>query len=206
MSHKSLTDREQRIVNLLKKDSYGFNELYYALSGYTSRPTLRKDLHNLVNMQLVHERKGRRGQKTLYMLTETLTRFEAKERSLEMMWEDLFCKLNQLKRCVEDGILDPEDAGSMLVWLVFDALPLLAIGLIGVKSFSFDARRRLYGVSVEKFNNYWENILRLGHKHPKISQGFQKGCKDLNAAVKPVVEEIEGWFKQLAELKQHEGK
>ena len=81
----------------------------------------------------------------------------------------------------------------------------MTIGLIGVKSFSFDARHRLYGLSVEKFNNFWENVVRLGHKHLKISQGFQKGCKDLNPYVKPVVEEIEDWFKQLAELKQHGG-
>ena len=207
MSAKLFTDNERRIIRVLREGPRCYNELYRKLSRFTSRPTLRIDLDHLISLGVVaEEKRKRKGQRKLIWLTEVLTLLEKKMERLETAWEDLFYKLNQLERCVEDGILDLKEAGSMLVWLVYDALPLLAIGLIGVKSFSFDARRRLYDFSREKFNNYWKDILRLGHKYPEVSQGFKKGCKDLNAYVKPAVEAVEDWFKQLAEFKQHKGK
>lgn len=207
MSVKSFTDNQHRIIRVLKDGSCGFNELYWKVSEFTSRQTLRKDLDHLISLEVVAEEKAKRlGQRNRIWLTEVLTLFEEKVETLESDWKVLFYRLNQLERCVEEGILGPEEVGLMLVWLVYNALPLLAIGLIGVKSFSIDARRRLYDLSREKFNNFWENIVRLGYKHPKLSQGFKEGCKDLNEYVKPAVEAVEDWFKKLAELEQHESK
>ena len=84
----------------------------------------------------------------------------------------------------------------------------LCLSRMRAQSFSFDAGRRLYDFSREKFNSYWKDILRLGHKYPEVSQGFKKGCKDLNAYVKPAVEAsktgLSNW-QNLSNIKANKG-
>ena len=189
LSNKSSEDREKLIVVLLRKKPYGFREMCRALAKHLSPPTIRKLLDDLVEAQLVSEEKGRRGQKATYMLTETMVKFEEKVKSLELSWGELFHKLKQLENQVNEGKLRSEDAGSLLVWLIFEAVPLLPLTL--APSFPLKLNERLLGFSASMFHTYWEEIIRLGREHPEIREGFQEGCEELRRYVKPVTEKIE---------------
>jgi DNA-binding HxlR family transcriptional regulator len=189
LSNKSLKDKENLIVDLLRKKPYGFNEMCRALAKHFSPPTIRKLLDDLVEAQLVLEEKGRRGQKATYTLTETMEKFEEKIRSLELSWGELFHKLKQLENHVNKGKLRYEDAGSLLVWLIFEAVPLMPLTL--APSFPLKLNERLLGFSASMFHTYWEEIIRYGRSHPEIRAGFHKGCKELSNYVKPVTEKIE---------------
>jgi len=188
---RPLEDTERPVVKALReKQICGFNELCYELSGSVSRPTVQKALKSLVEMRVVKKIKAkRRGQKDQYTLTETWTAFEERFRSLELGWEELFHKLEQLKNGVNDGRLAQRDAGSSLVWLIFEAVPLLPLTL--APSFPLKLNERLLGFSAGMFRTYWEEIIRLGHEHPEICEGFQEGCEELRRYVKPVTEKIE---------------
>ena len=199
LPYKPLKGIDRRIIKCLRRGSCGFNELCCELEGHISRNPLRERLDRLVEMQLVEWKKGRRGQKGVILLTETLVRFEEKAKCLEMMWEDNFSKLRQLEKHVKYGFISQKEAGSMLAWLVYEALPLLASGLIE-SQLSLEAKERLLSFSADRFCSLWESILQLGEKYPEIRQGFQKGCKELAAHVKPVEEKIENKFEQLAKL------
>jgi len=188
---RPLEEAERLIIEGLRdKQICGFNELCYKLSRRVSRPTVQKKLRTLVKMGVVKRTKAkRRGQKDQYMLTETLTRFEEKVRSLELSWGELFHKLKQLENRVKEGKLRYEDAGSLLVWLIFKAVPLMPLTL--APSFPLKLNERLLGFSASMFHTYWEEIIRYGRSHPEIRAGFHKGCKELSNYVKPATEKIE---------------
>ena len=189
MPEESLTERQKSILDLLKNKSYSYKELCKAVSAHTSPPTLRKELDYLVHIQLVDEQKGRRGQKHLYRSTKTLTQFEKEMKNFEALWNDLFRKLSHLENLVKEGKLDHQEAGSLLVKLFFEAVPLLPTTLD--PSLPLELNERLLRFSAGKFRSYWEEIMRLGHESAEIRDGFQKGCEWLRGYVKPISEEIE---------------
>ena len=185
-----LTDAEKLVVEALREnEGCGFNELCNKLSLHVSRPIVKVALDRLVKMRVVWRGKGRRGQKHQYVLTETLTKFEEKSRSLECMWDDLFDKLGQLESNVKEGKLSYQDAGSLLVCLIFEAVPLLPTTL--EPSFPLELNERLLSFSANRFRSYWEEIIRLGHGNSDIRDGFQKGCEWLRSYVEPVSKKIE---------------
>jgi len=200
LPHEPLSDIDKRIINRLRKGSCGFNELCYDLERHVSRNYVREHLKNLVKMGIVKWKKGREGQKHVIELTETQKRFEEKAECLKTMWDDQFSKLKQLEKYVEGGIIAQNEAGSLLVWLIYEAIPLLASGLVESK-LPLEARKRLLSFSADKFCSCWEEILRVGEKYSEIRQGFQKGCKELATHTKPIEERIENKFEHLAKLK-----
>jgi len=198
MSKGYLEDRENVILTALReilreKKNCCFNDLYRKLqeSHKTSmaRRILKETLDCLVESQLIQMVKRRRGQKNLYMLTEALTKSEEKARSLETMWDDLFHRLAHLENLVKGGKLAYHHAGLLLVQLVFEAVPLLPMTL--EPSFPLELNERLLGFSADMFRSYWIEIIRIGHEHPEIRDGFRKGCEWLRSYVKPVTDEIE---------------
>jgi len=182
---------EKKIVDALrKKGPCGFNELCNAVSPYPSRPTVHKIMPRLVKMQLVQRRRARRrGQKDQYMLTEFWDKFEEKTGSLESMWNGLFDKLDRLENLVKEGKFGHQDAGFLIVKLIFEAVPLLPTTL--EPSLPLELNERLLIFSADWFRSYWEEIMRLGHESADIGDGFQKGCEWLRGYVKPISEEIE---------------
>jgi DNA-binding HxlR family transcriptional regulator len=195
-----LTSLDKRIIERLKKGNCGFNELCYDLASYTSRNSIRDRLVLLVKMGLVEWRKGRHGQKSVIRLTDSSAKFAEKEITLKTMWDDYFLKLKQLSESVELNLVGQKDAGVLLVWLIYEVLPLLATGLIE-SEFSFESRRKLSSFSVEKFCCFFDEILKLGVKYPGIRVGFHKGLEELSAHVKPIEDEIVSVFEQLGKLK-----
>ncbi len=188
---RPLDKDEKKIVEALrKKGPCGFNELCDEVSPCPSRPTVHEKLPGLVKMRLVQKRKARRrGQKDQYMLTELWGKFEEKTSSLESMWVNLFYKLDQLENLVKEGKLGHQDAGSLLVKLIFEAVPLLPMTL--EPSLPLELNERLLIFSAGWFRSYWVETIRIGHEHPEIRGGFQRGCEWLRSYVKPVTEEIE---------------
>jgi len=195
-----LTSLDKRIIERLKKGSCGFNELCYDLASYASREPIRDRLNLLVKMGLVEWRKGRRGQKSVIRLTDSSEKFAEKEMALKTMWDDCFHKLKQLSESVELNLVSQKDAGTLLVWLIYEVLPLLAIGLIE-SEFSLESRKKLSSFSVEKFCSFFDEILKLGAKYPELRLGFQEGLKELSEHVKPIEDEIVSVFEQLGKLK-----
>jgi len=193
LSNEILTKDEKLIVEALRKlGSCGFNELCDALSDRVSRPTIYKKLPRLIEMSVVHREKWKRqGQKDQYVLTEVLDRFEKEARKLALMWDAQVQKVKRLEELVNEGKLGHQEAGEMFIWLIFEAVPLLPIVLVNVPSTTLELDKRLLSFSAYRFRSFWEEILRLGHSHPKIREGFQKGCKDLRRYVKPVTVMIE---------------
>ncbi|MEM2129143.1 MAG: hypothetical protein QXZ70_00945 [Candidatus Bathyarchaeia archaeon] len=193
MSNEILAKDERLIVEALRKlGSCGFNELCYALSDRVSRPTIYKKLPRLVELGIVRREKWkRRGQKDQYVLTEVLDRFEEEARKLTLMWDDHDQQIKQLEALVNEGKLEHKEAGEMLVWLIFEAVPLFPMVLVNLPSTSLELDKRLLSFSAYRFRSFWEEILRLGHSHSKIREGLQKGCKDLRRYVKPITVMIE---------------
>lgn len=193
LPHGALEGYEKLIIETLReKKISGFNELCWEFPRGPSRPTVRKTLENLVKAQLVYKKEAeRRGQKHQYMLTEVLVSFENKEKRLASLWDELFDDLKCLENLVMNGKLGYQDAGSLLAWLIFEAVPLLASPLVGVPSLPLELEDRLLSFSAETFRSYFEEILRLGRSHPKMREGFQKGCKELRRYVKPITEMID---------------
>lgn len=201
----ALTDIDKRIIDRLRMGSCGFNELCADLEKYISHDPLRERLEVLAKMGLVRWEKGRRGQKSVIELAESLARYEEKAECLKTMWADCFSKLEQLEESLKYGLVSQRDAGSMSVWLIYETLPLLASGLIETQLPS-ESRKRLSSFSAGKFCFFFDNVLQLREKYPEIHIGFQEGCKELSAHVKPIEERIEIIFEQLAELKAKKGK
>lgn len=184
LTYEPLTEIDGRIIDHLRRSSCGFNELCRELEKHISRSPLKKRLDNLVEMGLVDRRKAkRRGQKDLYVLTETSKRFEEKAKRLKMMWDNQFDKLGELEKHVEHDFTTPKKAGLKLVGLIYEALPLLASGLIESQLPS-EAKKKLLRFSADRFCSFWESIRQLGERHPEISQGFREGCKELAAHAK----------------------
>lgn len=193
MSNEILTKDERLIVEALRKlGSCGFNELCDALSDRVSRPTIYKKLPRLIEMGIVRREKWkRRGQKDQYVLTEVLDKFEEEVRKLAFMWGGHDQEIKQLEALVNEGKLKHKEAGEMLVWLIFEVVPLLPIVLVNIPSTSLELDKRLINFSANRFRSFWEEILRFGRSRPKIREGFQKGCKDLRRYVKPITKMIE---------------
>ena len=195
-----LTSLDKRIIERLKKGSCGFNELHYDLASYASRDTIRDRLVLLVKMGVVKWRKGRRGQKSVIRLTDSTEKFAEKEMALKTMWDDYFLKLKQLSESVELNLVSQKDAGVLLVWLIYEVLPLLATGLIE-SEFSLESRKKLSSFSIGKFCFFFDEVLKLGMKYSELRVGFQEGLKELSAHVKPIEDEIVSVFEQLGKLK-----
>lgn len=188
---RPLDKDEKKIVDALRrKGPCGFNELCNAVSPHPSRPTVHKIMPRLVKIRLVQRRRARRrGQRDQYVLTELWNKFEEKTGSLESMWNDLFDKLDRLENLVKEGKFGHQDAGFLLVKLIFEAVPLLPTTL--EPSLPLELNERLLIFSAGWFRSYWGEIIRLGHSHPEIRDGFLKGCEWLRSYVKPVTETIE---------------
>lgn len=201
MNSQMERDVDKIILDRLKKGSCGFRELCADLREYISHVSLRKKLIELEKMGLVKWEKKRRGKKSVISLTETVERFEKKEKMLKAMWDDCFDKLRLLKESLKYNLISQKDAGSIMVWLIYETLPLLATGLIE-SELPWESRSRLSSFSADKFYSFFDEILKLSEKYPEIRLGFQDGLENLSAHVKPIEQEIETKFEQLAKLKE----
>ena len=185
LSYEPLSDREKRILDHLKSvEVCGFNGLHDALSGYTCRQTLRKDLDRLINMQLVHEVRGRRGQTNVYTVGETQAKFEVGLFMSLAEWKKLEDELKQLSELVKSHALKPRKAGSMVTCLIYRAAFMTAsLAFDPSETFSINAEKGLLHFSATKFNAFLEEVLTFGRQHPEIAGEFEKTSNRLMIAV-----------------------
>ncbi len=66
----------------------------------------------------------------------------------------------------------------------------------------WESRSRFSSFSADKFCSFFDEILKLSEKYPEIRLGFQDGLENLSVHVKPIEQEIETKFEQLAKLKE----
>ena len=194
MSYEPLSDREKRILDHLRSvDQCGFNDLYDALSGYTSRQALRKDLDQLISMQLVHEVKQRKGKRYVYLHGETLVKFEAGLFKLLAEWEKLEDELKQLSELVKSHALKPRKAGSMVTCLIYRAAFMTAsLAFDPDETFSINAEKGLLSFSAKKFNAFLEEVLMFGRQYPEIAGEFEKTSNKILKIVAPRFENTKG--------------
>ena len=189
MSYEPLSDREKRILDHLKSvEVCGFNDLHVALSGYTSRQTLRKDLDRLINMQLVHEVKGRRGQTNAYTLGETQAKFEVGLFYSISEWKKLEDELKQLSELVKSHALKPEKAGAMVTYLIYRAAFMTAsLAFDPSETFSINAEKGLLHFSANKFNAFLDEVMMFGRQHPEIAGEFERTSNKILKIISPVL-------------------
>jgi len=194
LSYEPLSDREKRILDHFKSvEVCGFNGLHVALSGYTSRQTLRKDLDRLISMQLVHEVKGRRGQMNVYTLGETQAKFEAGLFQLMAEWKKLEDELKRLGKLVESGAFKPRKAGSMVASLIYLAAFMTAsLSFDSDETFSINAKKGLLSFSAKKFNAFLDEVMTFGKEHPEIAGEFEKTSNKILKIIAPSFENTEG--------------
>jgi DNA-binding HxlR family transcriptional regulator len=197
---ETLVSLDRHIIERLKKGSCGFNDLCYDLASYASPKPIQDRLEVLVGLGLVEWRKGRRGQKSVIKLTDVSKKFEEKEAALKTMWDDCFDKIRLLDESLQYGIVSPKDAGAIAIWLIFEALPLLATVLIE-GDLTLESRMKLSNFSANKFQSFFDKILKLREKYPQIKLGFEEGLKELRAHVGPVEDEIVAIFERMNKLK-----
>jgi DNA-binding HxlR family transcriptional regulator len=197
---ETLTSLDKLIIERLRKGSCGFNDLCYDLASYASSEPIRKRLEALVGLGLVEWRKGRRGQKSVIKLTDVSKKFEEKEATLKNMWNDCFDKIRLLDESLQNGIVSSKDAGAIAVWLIYEALPLLATVLIE-SDLTLESRMKLLNFSANQFQSFFDKILKLREKYPQIKLGFEEGLKELRTHVGPVEDEIIAIFERMNELK-----
>ena len=196
MSYEPLSDREKRILDHFKSvEVCGFNGLHVALSGYTSRQTLRKDLDHLISMQLVHEVKGRRGQMNVYTLGETQAKFEAGLFQLMAEWKKLEDELKRLGKLVESGAFKPRKAGSTVASLIYLAAFMTAnLSFDPDETFSINAKKGLLSFSAKKFNAFLDEVMVFGKEHPEIAGEFEKTSDKILKIIAPSFENTEDKF------------
>jgi len=149
--------------------------LYDALSGYTSRQTLRKDLDCLIKMQLVHEVKGRRGQRNVYQLGETVAKFELGLFTSLAEWNKLEGELKQLSDLVKSHAFKTRKAGSIVTSLIYRAAFMTAsLAFDPDEVFPINVEKGLLRFSARKFNDFLEEVLTFGRQHPEIAGEFEK--------------------------------
>ena len=194
MSYEPLSDREKRILDHLKSvEVCGFNRLYIALSRYTSRQTLRKDLDHLVSMQLVHEVKGRKGQRNVYELGETVAKFWAGVFKLMEEWKKLEDELKRLGKLVESGAFKPRKAGSMVASLIYlGAFMTASLSFDLDETFSVNAKKGLLHFSAMKFNEFLDEVLVFGKQHSEIAGEFEETSDKILKIIEPPLENNEG--------------
>jgi DNA-binding HxlR family transcriptional regulator len=199
-THDTLGDVSRRIIERLRRGCCGVNELYRDLKKYASPVTVKKRLKDLVDMGLVKWDKGRRGQKSTVRLAENLARFEEKEVALKTMWDDCFDKIRLLDESLQYGLVSSKDAGAIAIWLIYEALPLLATVLIE-SDLTLESRMKLSNFSANQFQSFFDKILKLREKYPQIKLGFEEGLKELRAHAGPVEDEIIAIFERMNKLK-----
>lgn len=202
---ETLSSLDKRIIERLKKGSCGFRELCYDLTSYSSPEPIRDRLKILVKLGLIEWRIGRRGQKSIIKLTDASKKFEEKEVALKTIWDDCFDKIRLLDESLQYGLVNPKDAGAIAIWLIYEALPLLATMLIE-SDLTLESKIKLSNFSVNQFHSFFDEILKLREKYPQIKLGFEEGLKELRAHVLPIEEEIVAIFERLKKLKAEKEK
>jgi len=194
LSYEPLSDREKRILDYLKSvEVCGFNDLHDELAGNTSRQTLRKDLNRLINMQLVHEVKGRRGQMNAITLGKTQAKFRAGLFQLMEEWKKLEDELKRLGKLVESGELEATEAGSMVASLIYlGAFMTASLSFDLDETFSVNAKRGLLHFSARKFNDFLDEVLVFGKEHPEIAGEFEEISDKILKIIGPSLENTEG--------------
>ncbi|MGB9693334.1 MAG: hypothetical protein ACPLYF_00655, partial [Fervidobacterium sp.] len=145
------------------------------------------------------------GQKSVIKLTDASKKFEEKEAALKTMWKDYFDKIRLLDESLQSGSVSLKDAGAIVIWLIYEALPLLATMLIE-SDLSLESRMKLSSFSANQFLSFFDEILKLREKYPQIKSGFEEGLKELRVHVLPVEEEIVAIFEHMNKLKAEKEK
>jgi len=144
-------------------------------------------------MQLVHEEKGRKGQRNLYQLGETVAKFEIGLLMSLAEWKKLEGELEKMRELVKSHTVKPEKAGTKVAYLIYKAAFMTAsFAFDPTETFSINAEKGLLHFSAMKFNDFLDEVTMFGRQYPEIAGEFEETSDKILKIIGPSLENTEG--------------
>jgi len=177
-----LSERKDVILNVLSKypDGIGFNELCREMREIAARQTVKNELDELVRLNLVVKKAGRKGQKVSYLYRDFTKTAESISEDLEFLSDLLETVKSDVSRIEKEvgkplSAITREDADHPALRKLIrqiDSFAHTAL-IISLIEWRYPPRLRERFKEIEEpFQELIENFSRIINLNPKLSQKY----------------------------------